>query len=200
MFFFLLGGTLAWSTAYIILPVREFFSSRHFRWPTVRKDTPDPNQWLLDIAKEDAENPARLFFITDAILLPNDVDLSPELDRPYIGLGVELHNCNVHNVWIGGVTGYARFNGKELGQAIEGSRGKSSMPRGHKQVYKMRQYLSKEQAAQIHAEMVEETKICTGQRRKELRSLSLSGVVIEGECEGRDVEFALGSVERFRYD
>ena len=107
----LVGGTLAWSTAYIILPVREFFSSRHFRWPTVRKDTPDPNQWLLDIAKEDAENPARLFFITDAILLPNDVDLSPELDRPYIGLGVELHNCNVHNVLIGGVTGYARFHG-----------------------------------------------------------------------------------------
>ena len=166
--------------------------------PLVRKDRPDPNQWLLDIAKEDAENPAQFLLITDSMIVNSD--LHEHLERPWIELGVTLRNCNVHTVTVGDVTGHARFHGNELREPISGSTGKSNKPRGHSHVYTMRQYLSPDQARQIQEERVEETRLCGGQRRKELRSLSLAGVALEGECGGRNVQFALGSVERFRFE
>lgn len=176
-----------------------FWLLGQFEWhrPIVRKGLPDPKQWLLDIAKEDAENPARFLLITDTMI--TKLDFSPDIEMPWIELGVELLNCNVHAVTVGGVSGRARFHGNELREAVIEVAGKSHKPRGHRHVYRMKQYLSPDQAVQIHAERLEETKAAGSQRRKELRSLDLSGVAIEVECEGNVTSLGLVGADRFRY-
>jgi hypothetical protein len=171
-----------------------------FQSPIVRRTmpAPDPNQWLLDIAQSDTDNPAEFLVILDSRVTSKD--LSPKQFRPWIELGVELYNCNVHTVSVRGTTGYAKFNGKELPEPIDGSLGGSNKPRGHKHVYTMKQHLPPEVAAEVYQEMVDEVSACGGKRRKELRSLDLGGVSIEVECNGHTVPLGLGGVCRFRFD
>jgi hypothetical protein len=191
-------GAVAWITANVIIPFRSFIKARRLRSPIVRRDAPDPNQWLLDIAQSDSDNPTQFLIILDSMI--KGKDLSQDLHRPWIELGVELCNCNVHTISVRGTTGHAKYKGKELPEPIDGAHGGSNKPRGHKHVYTMKQYLPPEVAAQVYQEIVEEVSVCGGQRRKELRSLDLGGVSIEVECNGHIAQLPLRDVNRFRYD
>ena len=64
----------------------------------------------------------------------------------------------------------------------------------------MKQYLPPEYAAELYQEMVTEAEVLGGQRRKELRSLDLSGVSIEVECSGHTVRLPLTNMNGFRYE
>ena len=111
----LIGGTMAWSVGYLFIPIVSFLKKHRLQSPVVNRNAPDPNQWLLDIAKEDANDPARNLLILEQTV--TNKDLRPGLHRPWIELGLKLYNCGVHSILVGPTEGYARFKGEELPDA-----------------------------------------------------------------------------------
>jgi hypothetical protein len=177
----------------VALEIRKWLKQLADTWgirtPIFRKDKPDPHQWLLDIAQEDADNPARHLIILKQTI--TNMDLRSDRMRPWIELGFTLYNGGVHNILVGPVKGHAHFKGDELSDPIEDAGGRSNKPRGHVHDYKVRQYLPADVAKAIYDE------ICRTQR---VRSLGLSKVTLEvrGESPGSQiVQMSLGSSATF---
>ena len=158
-----------------LIAATRFARARRWRWPSVRKDTPEPHQWLLQVAKEDAENPARHLLTLSQII--SNMDLDPKTCRPWVEFGFGLYNGGVHSVLIGPVSGRASYHGNQLVDSAEGEGGKSTKPRGHLHTYKIKQYIPNDIAAAVHEEIAKTHK---------LRSFSLSGVSIEVQSEISD--------------
>jgi hypothetical protein len=145
----------------------------------VDKAKRDPNQWLFDIAREDANNPARHLVIREQTV--TNCDLRAERYRPWIEFGLTLYNGGVHDILVGPAQGHANYKGNELPDKIE-SEGGSRKPRGHEHVYKLKQYLPAEIAEAIDDERRQTQKI---------RSLSLSTVRLAVQSEGPDGKLVL---------
>lgn len=177
-----------WAFVHVGLPAFRFLRAHDF-W--VRKDTPNPNQWLLDIAREDAENPDHQLLIMRQTI--TDMDLRAELERPWIELGFTLYNAGVHTVTVGPATGHVRFEALELKEPVE-SQAPSSKLRGHAHEYKIKQYLSPDQAKSIYDEIAKTHRV---------RTLDCTGVKLEVRADADDaqpVRMSLGSSEFRRKD
>ncbi len=183
----ILIGLPAWLVLSLI-PVVSFLRSYRYLWPMHRKDAPDPNQWLLDIAREDANDPARHLIIRRQTFI--NCEFSPEKYRPWIELGLTIYNGGVHDILVGPAEGHGIYKGNELPDKIE-SDGGSRKPRGHEHVFKMKQYILPEIAKEIHQE-----RMGTGT----IRSVSLSAVRLTVTSEGpngRTIQIQLGHSDTF---
>ena len=171
----------------VIVPAIEHAKLWSIRMPLFRADTPDPNQWLLDIAKDHAENPAARILILKAQI--SNKNLQPEEYRPWVDIGLTIRNVGVHGIVIGGAEGHVLHNGRELPEAVQGEGGNSLKPPSHQHTYILRQYLPPEIAKELFEEM------CGARRR--VGSLGLSGVKIEVKSEDRERPhwLSLGSVD-----
>lgn len=185
----LVASVSVWLFVYVVVSIGRWLKSWEWRLPATRKGVPGPHEWLLDIAREDADNPARHLLILKQMI--TNMDLRPDTRRPWIELGFTLYNGGVHNILVGPVKGHAHFKGDELSDPVEGAGGKSNKPRGHVHEYKLKQYLPADVAEAIYDE------ICRTQR---IRSLGLSKVTLEVRAQtpgGQTVQMPLGSNATF---
>lgn len=165
-------ATLVWLGVWVVSPALRFVREHRWEWPLRNRDAPDPNQWLLDIAKDDAGNPAQgLIILSQSI---TDKNLAPGLERPWIEFGLMLLNVGVYRLKVGPITGHARYNGIELKEAAEDTAGWSTKPRWHQHVYKVKQFITPQQARELYEEIDDE---------KAVYSISLSGVQLEVQSE-----------------
>lgn len=181
--------TLVWLWVVAIIPARTYLQRRTFRWPLPRKDAPDPNQWLLDIAREDADNPARHLMILSQTI--SNMDLRQATRRPWVELSFSLYNGGVHNILVGPISGHAKYKGDELDECIDVP-GQSRKPRGHIHPLKIRVYVPKDEADNIYKEIA---------TSRQVRSLSLTGVRLDvrAECpDAKTVPLNLGLSDIFR--
>ena len=145
----LVGGVLAWSAAYIFMPIRSFFAARYYRWPFPRKDAPDPNQWLLDIAQADEHNPAATVRVLDRRIIRWTLDAR----RPFLQFGVTMFNGSVHSVVFSGVDGPITFNGEPLETPPEFEDGASRIIRGQRYELRVKQYIPLELVEEVHTQL-----------------------------------------------
>ena len=191
---FIIGGILSTAVLSVLSfwPIRRAFSwLRRIRIHLTpeRDGCPPEYQWLLDIAREDAENPVQHLLILEQKIA--DMDLRPDRFRPWIELGFTLYNGGVHDILVGSAEGHANYKGNELPDSVEASRGGSRKPRGHVHEYRLKQYLPTDVAEALYEEIANTGKV---------RSLSLSGVRIEVESEGQDgrnARLQLGASDTF---
>lgn len=115
---------VAWNTRQ---PIAKYVSVRRLRWPVLNTGIPNPDQWLLDIAMDNASNPEKYLFAWNQIL--RGLDLDPETLRPWIEVGISIRNAGVYDILVGPSKGHGWYQGKELPDAIEQD-GISRVPRG----------------------------------------------------------------------
>lgn len=186
----LILGSVAFLASRVVMPAVEYGRRWSLRWPVVERDRPDPNQWLLDIARNDANSPVNHLMLLEAKI--SNKNLDPGEYRPWIELGFTLYNGGVHDILVGPARGHMTFSGKELPEPVESS-AHSRKPRGHEHVFKVKQVLPKEIADQAFTELRERGAIC---------SLGVSGVRVKVESKaenGETVEWSLRG-DRFGHD
>ena len=171
-----IGGAVTWSAGYIIVPIRTFFAARRFRSPMVRRDEPDPNQWLLDIAREEAENPVARLLVLKAEF--TNKNLKTDEYRPWVEIGLTIRNVGVHSILVGRAEGHVMYKGRELPDAIQGKGGASRKPRDHEHVYKLKLFLPPDMANEFFEEMLVP--------RHRVYSLGLGGIKIEVTSEAEN--------------
>jgi len=136
LFTVIIFGVPVWLYIWVAAPTIRFIRSRRFQWPMAAKNSPNPHQWLLDIAKNDAVGPTAQL----KILQRKWRRFDRTARRPLVEVGITLYNGGVHSVLVGPVTGQATFNGEPLEVEINDAR-RSRMPRGHEAELRLVQYL-----------------------------------------------------------
>ena len=97
-----------WVASYAFFPAIRFFRRYEYRWPMTAKGKPNPNQWLQDIAKHDAENPQGEVRLLSQRVVKWDMD--PKTMRPSLELGFKFFNGGLHTILIGPADGRPRYN------------------------------------------------------------------------------------------
>ena len=143
----LVGGALAWSAAFIILPIRSFFAARYFRWPFPRKDAPDPSAWLVEIVEQHCNAPQNHLYVMDQSIDLRYLD-NPE---PYFIVTYTIANGSIYPItWEPTCEGRTMINSKPLEsplELLEGGGGRW-VP-GHRGRIRVRQYVSKDSVGEI---------------------------------------------------
>ena len=168
----LLHGIWDWSR-----PIR----SRHaLRSPFFDSEALNPNQWLLDIAQHDAENPQGELRLISQRVVKWDIDHATM--RPWLELGFKYFNGGVHTIVIGPAEGRPKYHARELPDPVE-SPGRSRLARGATTEYRVKVVLPREVADAVHAkEMILEV----ARSVSLVRSIILSGVSLEVKSEPAD--------------
>ena len=111
-----------------------------FRSPLFRKNDAEPNQWLLDVAQQDRENPAALVATFNHCL--REHDLRPDIRRPYVIFGVTVFNGTVLPVQFDDLRGPVRYRGEPSEFEPEHDRGHSvRINRGQSFELRIKQYI-----------------------------------------------------------
>ena len=177
----LIVAVLVWLGAHVIVPTRDFLKARRWRAPLVRKNAPDPNQWLLDIAKYQAENPETYLIVTRQVLKDWDVDKNTL--RPWVEVSITLHNAGVHSVLIGPCKGHGRYQGRELPEPIE-TEGTMRVPAGSSYDLQLKQIVPQTILDALYQERIDHKRITLG--------VGQVAVVIRAECpEGREKKWRI---------
>ena len=162
------------------------------RVPVYDKRKPDPNQWLLDIAQDDANRPVKYLLILKQTV--SNKDLDPNTMSPWVEVSQWLYNGGVHSIVVGPIKGRGSYEGQDLPEPVEGPDGRSRYPRGHTAEFKIKQRLPPDVAAKVYEEI---------RKTGKLRSLGLSNVRLQVESEsvdGQTVSMALGRDDTYWAD
>jgi len=176
----LVTSLTTWLFVRVILPALDVRKHYGFRWPLRDKTSPDPNQWLLNIAAHDAENPQGELRLLDQRVVKWATD--PKIRRPWIELGFTYFNGGVHTVLIGPAAGRPKYRSDELPDPVESS-GRSRVARGASTPYVVRVVLPCDVAEAIYQK---ELVLEVARSKSIVRSLSLSGVTLQVESEPTD--------------
>lgn len=177
----LLSAVAVWTWAHVLAPLREWWGAHHWRTPFVRKDAPDPNQWLLDISKHQAENPEIGLVVTRQVL--NNWDVDKGTLRPWIEVSITFRNASVHSVLIGPCKGHGRYQGQELPDPIE-NEDRTRVPPGSSYVLQLKQVVPREMVGAIYQERIDHKRITLG--------VGEVAVTIYAECpQGRERKWLL---------
>jgi len=119
------------------------------RSPLVRKDAPDPNQWLLNIAKTDENSP------TSAVCIVGRRIRSWKLEarRPHVEFGITVYNGSVYDIEFSGIRGPISFRGEPLEAEPEKGGGITRIARGQSYELRILQYIPKEIIEEVHKEL-----------------------------------------------
>ena len=119
---------LHWAFGVIRNAVFRFCSTWGLRWPwpLYRKDRPSPLQWLVDLAQEQVQNPAKYLVPTDRVVLNFDRDAL----RPYLRVRTFYQYLGLHSLVVGQPEGFPTFLGEQLPDKIEDQGGKTNIDPG----------------------------------------------------------------------
>lgn len=83
--------------------------------PFYRKNKPNPNQWLIDLAERQRQTPQDFFAFTGQMA----VGLSRNDKRPYLSVRCYYRNYSVHRWEIGELKGYVRWKNEQLPEEVK---------------------------------------------------------------------------------
>jgi len=112
-------GMWVWSK-----PLRNRYS---FQIGFHRRDLPDPNQWLLDLAKNQRNNPTSHLVITNRIIM--GVRLTDK--RPWLWVRVYFTNFGVNDLTISQPEGYPYFGNEQSDDYIRDEASTYTVPAGN---------------------------------------------------------------------
>lgn len=116
---FLLHAAWVWS--------RPYRARYGLRLQVYDRNEPNPNQWLLDMAEKQLDNPTSHLVITERIMLGNNLGDN----RPWLRLRVRLANYGVHDLIISQPEGYPYFGNEKSSDFIRDQGGTHNVPAGN---------------------------------------------------------------------
>ncbi len=141
--------------------------------PIYKRDKPNPQQWLLDIAQGQRDNPLTHLVITDRIWF----HINRDAKRPYLTLRIFYRNLGIFDLLVEHPEGYASYKSEKLPDYIRASRGKNNVPAGRDGSFDLEVFIPDKFLTDVCTELDS----ITG----ELRGLGLehmmAGVYIKGE-------------------